>query len=69
MATAGAGGSKGEAVLAFFKERGRKGATRAEAAEAVGCTVARVGEVVRAHGGFVQDGARYSLPARKRGAK
>jgi hypothetical protein len=66
---AGTGGAKGEAVLAFFKEQGRNGATRAQAAEAVGCTVARVGEVIRAHGGFAQEGSTYRLAPKKRGAK
>lgn len=60
MSGAGHGGAKGQAILDFFASR-PAGATRKQAAEAVGCTVARVGETIRSHGGFEQDGTTYRL--------
>ncbi len=55
-------GSKGEAVVSALAAKGEAGATRAELAETVGCTVARVGEVVRALRGAVKKvGKVYSL--------
>lgn len=57
--------TKGEAVLKFFEKNGPS--TRKEAADAVGCTVARVGEVIRAAGNFkkLEDG-RWAVAQRGR---
>lgn len=56
---AGAGGKKGQAIIDWFAANGP--ATRKAAAEAVGATVQRVGEVIRAHGGFEKVDGGYIL--------
>lgn len=59
---AGAGGSKGQEIIRLLTEAGKAGTTRAAIAEQVGCTVQRVGEVFRAHGGVTKvDAKTYAI--------
>jgi hypothetical protein len=55
----GHAGKKGQAIVDWFATHGP--ATRTEAAEACGCTIARVGEVIRSHGGFEKVDGKYEL--------
>lgn len=49
-------------ILDFFTYRGQAGGTRREAAEHAGCTVQRVGEVIRARAElFTSEGKVYRL--------
>lgn len=55
---AGAGGSKGQEIIRLVTESGKAGTSRTAIAEQVGCTVQRVGEVFRAHGGVSKIGPK-----------
>lgn len=67
---AGMGGKKGQEIIRLVTEAGEAGITRAAIAEQVGCTVQRVGEVFRAHGGISKvDATRYALTGESKAAE
>jgi len=61
--TAGAGGEKGEAILAALRKAPKGGATPSEVAERVGCHVNRVYEVLRTVETTSPTRGRYRLAA------